>query len=58
MIGIGGLILAFAVYALAAPSAFKGITDNMFGSTMQLRSRNTVTTSHIYDRVEVECASN
>ncbi len=57
MIGIGGLILAFAVYALAAPSAFKGIADNMFGSTMQLRSQNTVTTSHTYDRVEIECVS-
>lgn len=56
MIGIGGLILAFAVYALAAPSAFKGIADNMFGSTMQLRSYTT--NWFIYEMAEVDCMDN
>ncbi len=53
MICIGWLILAFAVYALVAPSAFKWITDNMFGNAIHLRSqtRSVNTNMHFYDDV-------
>ena len=56
IIGIGGLILAFAIYALVAPSAFKWIADNMFGSAMHLKSYTT--NGFIYAAAEVDCMDN